>query len=227
MSLSPVKIETSERINNNLGLMQAGSTVTIDITTPAGQKGKFRSVFVGFLPKQYVLVQMPDTNKLGNFGQYITQGVGVTVRGLIEGHEGSVAAFVSSINKTLQLPSRLLVLDFPKSISVQSLRKSLRIDTDIVSKVKIDKNFWQGNITNLSSSGCQIMIANGETISMANDKSVDIVIEDFLGSSNLKLMGQICSTKHINNGVSLGVKFGESSKDSVIKLLHHVVTLET
>ncbi len=51
MPSSPVKIETITRLNRNLGLLQAGSMVTIDIATPAGQKGRFRTTFIGYLPK--------------------------------------------------------------------------------------------------------------------------------------------------------------------------------
>lgn len=226
MSSTPVKIETASRLNRNLGLMQAGSIVTIDITTPAGQKGKFRSVFVGYLPKKYVLIQFPDSSKVGSFSQFITQGAGVTVRGLIEGQEGSVAAFVSSIKQTLQIPSKLIVLDFPKDLSMQSLRKSIRIDTDILSKVRIEKNFWQAMVTDISLNGCQLLIENGQEISLIKDKSIDIAVEDYLGLKDVKLAGQICSIKPVVNGVSLGVKFNETSKSSVVKLLHHVVTIE-
>ncbi len=226
MSSTPVKIEIASRLNRNLGLMQAGSIVTIDITTPAGQKGKFRSVFVGYLPKKYVLIQFPDPSKVGNFSQFITQGARVTVRGLIEGQEGSVAAFFSSIKQTLQIPSKLIVLDFPKDLSMQSLRKSIRIDTDILSKVRIEKNFWQAMVTDISLNGCQLLIENGQEISLIKDKSIDIAVEDYLGLKDVKLAGQICSIKPVVNGVSLGVKFNETSKSSVVKLLHHVVTIE-
>lgn len=226
MSSSAIKIETAARLNRNLGLMEAGSTVTIDIATPAGQKAKFRSVFVGYLPKKYVLLQFPDSNKLGNFGQYITQGAGVTVRGLIEGQEGAVAAFVSNIKQTLQIPSKLIVLDFPKTLSIQSLRKSIRIDTDIQAKVRIEKNVWQGMLTDISINGCQLIVDNGEEISLAKDKAIDILIDDYAGLKNVKLAGQICSIKPVVNGVSLGIKFGEASKSSVVKLIHHVVTIE-
>jgi hypothetical protein len=226
MSSAPIKIETLARINNNFGLMQAGSIVSVDVKTPAGQKGKFRSTFVGFLAKQYVLIQIPDSSKLGNFGQFITQGAGVTIRGLIEGNEGAVAAFVSSIKQTIQLPSKLMVLEFPNSISVQSLRKTIRIDTDILSKVRIEKNYWQGMITDLSKNGCQLRVDNGEEISLTKDKSIDLVIETFPELGQLKFSGQICSQKQITNGISLGIKFNDNSKDSVVKLLYHVVTLE-
>ncbi|MDO6427445.1 PilZ domain-containing protein [Thalassotalea sp. 1_MG-2023] len=226
MPSSPTKIETVDRLNRNLGLLLAGSLVTIDIATPAGQKGKFRTTFIGYLPKKYVLVQFPDKNKLGSFSQFLTQGVAVTVRGLIEGHEGSVAAFVSTVKQTLQIPSKIMVLDFPRSLSVQSLRKSIRIDTDIVSKVFVENNYWQGLITDLSLSGCQILIKNGEKLNMTKDKSISVIIENFQDLNNLKLPGTMCTIKPVLNGVSIGVKFSENARELVIKLLHHVITLE-
>ncbi|WP_286234857.1 PilZ domain-containing protein [Thalassotalea sediminis] len=226
MPSSPTKIETVERLNRNLGLLQAGSSVTIDIATPAGQKGKFRTIFVGYLPKKYVLVQFPEQSKLGSFSQFLTQGVSVTVRGLIEGHEGSVAAFISTVKQTLQIPSKLMVLEFPRSLSVQSLRRSIRIDTEIESKVFVDSNYWQGLITDLSLSGCQLLIENGEKLNMVSNKTIEIIIEDFLDLSNIKLPGKMCSIKPVLNGVSIGVRFDDNTRDDIIKLLHHVITLE-
>ena len=226
MPTSPIKIDTAQRLNRNLGLMQAGSLVTIDIATPAGQKGKFRTTFIGYLPRKYVMVQFPDASKLGSFSQFITQGVAVTVRGIIEGHEGAVAAFVSSVQQTLQIPSKIIVLEFPKTLSMQSLRNAIRIDTDIISKTRVAGKYWQGQITDLSLTGCQLFIENGEEINLVSDNLIDIVIENFKDLQNLKLSGQICSKKLISNGMSLGVKFNENQRDETVKLLHHVITLE-
>lgn len=226
MPIKPVKVETSPKINKHLGLMQAGSIITIDITTPAGQKGKFRTTFVGFLSKQYILIQYPENSKIGNFGQFITQGANVTVRGLIEGHEGAVTAFLCAIKHTIQIPSKLIVLDYPASMSIQSLRKSIRIETEIHTKIRVEKNFWQGVITDLSLNGCQLVVDNGQPIALTADKSIDIMIEQFEELGMLKFSGQICNIKQITNGVSLGVKFNETSRNSAIKLLHHIVTIE-
>jgi len=225
MTQAPIQIDTFTRLNRGLGLMQTGSVVTIDIATPAGQKAKFRSVFLGYLPKKYVLIQFPESTKVGNFGQFITQGAGVTVRGLLE-QEGSVAAFVSVIKQTLQIPSKLIVLEFPKTLTIQTLRKSIRIETDIQTKVKIENNLWQAMVTDISINGCQLLIENGDELALIKDKSIDLVVENLSGLDNLKLTGLICSIKPVVNGISLGVKFSDESKPSVVKLIHHVVTIE-
>lgn len=224
MSSTPIKVNANERLNRNLSLLQAGSVVTVDISTPAGQKVKFRTIFIGYLPKKYVLIQIPDTSRLGSAGKYITQGTAVTVRGLLEGHEGSVAAFVSSIKQTLQIPSRMMVLDFPQTVSVQSLRSAIRIDTEIAVKVKVGDEYWQAVITDLSINGCQIIIHNGQSIVIAKNDMLEMVIEDFLDKGNLNLESIVCSFKNMNEDLSLGVKFQPEMKENVTKLINHVVT---
>ena len=207
MSDNSVKMEIMGRLNRNLALLQPGATVTLDMSTPAGQRGKFRSSFIGYMPKNYVLVQYPDSSKLGNFSQYITQGMGVTVRGLIEGHEGAVVAFVSNIKQTIQIPSRIIVLEFPREVSLQNLRSSVRIETYIKAKVKVKEEYWDSVISDISVSGCQLMINNGEKLTLSDDKPVEITIEDFQELKNLKLEAEICNSKVQSDGILLGVKF--------------------
>lgn len=225
--MSAKEVNTTDRLSNNLALLLPGSTVSLDIVTPAGQRGKFRALFIGYFPKKYVLVQFPDSNKLGNFSNFISQGTTITVRGLIEGHEGSVVGFVSTIKQTLQLPSRMIVLEFPKKVSLQSLRSSLRIDVDISVKLKIDDEYWKGVISNISVNGCQITVNNGESLTLTSDKNISITVENFLGMQNLNLSANVCNIKPQMNGISLGAEFLDNSKDEVIKLVQHAVVLET
>ena len=134
--------EPSKSSVRNLALLNAGASVTIDICSPAGQKIKFNTFFIGYLPKKYILIEFPDANKLGGFSQYIGQGTVITVRGLIEGRDGAAVAFISSVRQTLQIPSRIMVLDIPNAVKLQELRSSVRIDTQISAKVKIEFDNW-------------------------------------------------------------------------------------
>ncbi len=224
MAEKPSNIDTATRLNRNLELLHAGSLITIEVATPAGQRSRFRTTFIGYLPKKYVLIQFPEANKLGKFSQHLTQGASVTVRGLIEGHEGVVVAFVSSIKQTLQMPSRIMVLDFPRAVGLQNLRSSIRIDTHIHAKIKIDQNYWHTTITNLSINGCQLSIDNGEKLVLAEKKSLEIVIEDEQGGNNFKLNGSVCNLKQQIGGLSFGVKFDAKSNDQVSQLLLTIIT---
>ena len=223
MSDNAIKMDTVGRLNRDLALLNPGAIVTLDMSTPAGQRGKFRSNFIGYMPKNYVLVQYPDSSKLGNFSQYIAQGMGVTVRGLIEGHEGAVVAFVTNVKQTIQIPSRIIVLEFPREVSLQNLRSSMRIDTYIKAKIKVKDEYWASVISDISVTGCQLMINNGEKLTLTDDHAVEIIIEDFQGLKNLKLVAKICNSKIQTDGVMLGVKFDDSSKIAVTKLLQQAV----
>jgi c-di-GMP-binding flagellar brake protein YcgR len=224
MSNKPSSIDTSTRLDRNLALLHAGSTVNIDISTPAGQRAKFRTTFIGYLPGKYVLIQFPEASKLGRFSQHIVQGTAITVRGLIEGHEGVVVAFLSTIKQTLQMPSRIMVLDFPRTVGLQNLRSSIRIETQIPAKVKIDEDYWQATIENLSSKGCQLSIMNGEKLALSDKKDIQIVIEEEQALENLKLNGMVCNLKQHNEGISFGVKFELASEEQVRQLLLTTMT---
>ena len=216
-------IDTSKPSSQNLSFLKAGAPITIDISTPAGQKRKFNTYFIGYLPKKYVLIEFPDATKLGNFSQYIGQGTVITVRGLIEGRDGAAVAFMSSIRQTLQIPSRIMVLDIPNTVTLQQLRSSVRIDTQIPAKVKIDEVYWQTTMTNISVDGGQLDIINGEKLVLAEDKIIDIVVEMGEGENSIKLNARVCNIKQQVDGLSFGVKFNAVSKQQVIELLYQAL----
>lgn len=207
----------------NISLLKAGSPIVIDISTPAGQKKKFSTHYIGYLPKKYVLIEYPDSSKLGNFAQFIGQGTGVTVRGLIEGKDGAAIAFMSAIKQTLQIPSRIMVLDMPSMVTMQKLRSSVRIDTQIAAKVRVDGVYWQTIITNLSVNGGQLDIVNGEKLVLTENKVIDIAVERSGGERNIKLNATICNIKQQIDGVSFGVKFNKIKEEDVIKLLYEAM----
>lgn len=227
MATTPVEIETAERLNRNLSLLQAGANVTIDINTPAGKKGKFRTCFVGYLPKNYILIQYPEAKKLGAFSQYINPGLNVTIRGLIEAHEGAVVAFVTTVRQTLQIPSRLIVLEFPHKVTLQKLRSNVRIDTNLKVKVGVGGDYFSAHFSDLSVSGSQILVHNSPSLMMSNDKEIEVIIGDFNERDTLKLNGIIRNVKKQGNDVSLGVHFSDALKGDILELIEHILTLET
>ena len=214
------------QVNQQLALINAGSNVTIEVCTPAGQRKKFRSVYIGCLPQEYVMVQFPESQKLGGFSHYISQGTSITVRGLIEGREGAVIAFMSTISQTVLIPSRIMVLDYPNQITLQHLRSSIRIDTELVAKIKIDNKFWQTTITDLSVNGCHLDIIEGESLVLTENKAVEIIFENYPRLEGLNIIANICNIKNQIQGVSFGVKFSDLSKDPISKLLHHIIMVD-
>ncbi|TWX68732.1 flagellar brake protein [Colwellia demingiae] len=223
MAEPEILIDPTKPSARNLSYLKAGAPIIIDISTPAGQKRKFNTYFIGYLPKKYVLIEYPDSSKLGAFSQYIGQGTVITVRGLIEGRDGAAVAFISTIRQTLQIPSRIMVLDIPNTVTLQQLRSSVRIETQIVAKVKIDDVYWQTTMTNLSVNGGQLDIINGEKLVLAEDKVIEILVETSEGEDNIKFDATVCNFKKQVDGVSFGVKFNQVNKQQVIELLYQAL----
>ena len=61
---------------------------------------------------------------------------------------------------------------------------------------------------------------------LSEKKSIEIVVEDKQGGSNLKLAGSVCNLKQQIDGVTFGVKFSEKSNSQVSQLLFNIVTLQ-
>ncbi|MBL4911436.1 MAG: flagellar brake protein [Alteromonadaceae bacterium] len=213
------QVTTADRLARHLGLLQAGSTITLDILTPAGQKARYRTTFIGYLPQNYVLIQYPDSNKVGSFAVHIKQGVKTAVRGIIEGHEGAVVAFASKIKQTVLHPIKLLVLEFPNEVGLQSLRHFTRIDTEIKAAIVFNKKKWRVLITDLSISGCQLYIERGEKLALSHEINCPLLIEDYLELGSLELSVSICNIKQLPNAVSIGVSFADKDCKKVKKLL--------
>ncbi len=113
------------------------------------------------------------------------------------------------------------------SVSLQNLRSAIRIDTDINARVKIDQNYWQTTITNLSINDCQLSIVNGEKLVLSEKKVLEIIIKDEQGGSNIKLNGAVCNLKQQTDGLSFGVKFNAQSNKSVSQLLLDTISVES
>jgi len=213
------QVTTANRLARHLGLLQAGSTITLDIMTPAGQKARYRTTFIGYLPQNYVLIQYPDSNKVGSFAVHIKQGVKTAVRGIIEGHEGAVVAFASKIKQTVQHPIKLLVLEFPDEVGLQSLRNCTRIDTEIKATIILNNQKWRTVITDLSISGCQLYIERGEKLTLASKTHCSLIIENYLELGSLEFTVSICNIKQLPNAISVGVSFAYADSKAVKKLL--------
>ncbi len=190
------------------------------MSSPAGQKRKFNTHFIGYSPKKYILIEFPDTSKLGAFSQYICQGTTITVRGLIEGRDGAAVAFLGTIKQTLQIPARIMVLDIPNNITLQSLRTSIRIETDIKAKIRVENNYWPAIMSNLSIEGGQLDIINCDKLVLSEAKVIEIIVETSVGEDNIKLSATVCNLKQQVGGLSLGVKFNNASKPQLVELLY-------
>ena len=209
--------------NKQLSQLPPGSIVVVEVSTPAGQRTKFKSHFIGFYPKKFVLIQMPDLSKNRKLASFLHDKTKCTVRGLSEGQAGLVIAFNSVIKHTIKMPAPMLVMQLPAKVALQSLRKVSRIDTEISINIQIDKYYWQGQLLNLSALGCLISFTKTQEIDISDSKSVKITIADSNYHCEGEFIADICNVKTSQQTVELGVAFVEQSKKAATRLLNQVL----
>ncbi|MFT4938990.1 MAG: hypothetical protein ACI88A_002022 [Paraglaciecola sp.] len=220
------QIEIDGELDFNLRLLPAGSIIVLEVSTPTGQKKKIHSTFIGYLSKQYILIQYPDPKKLGHFSDFIKSGATVTVRGVHEGLKFAIVAFTCQVRQTMLHPSKIIVLEFPKEIRVLYLRSGNRLQTQIEATVEFDKKSYSAQITNLSPSGCQLIISGEEPPTLANDTEIEITVAKNNELESFSVKANVCNFKQVPSGLSFGVRFVESSLPEIKTLLYLSLSIE-
>ncbi|WP_394129429.1 flagellar brake protein [Shewanella maritima] len=220
----------TKRVNTQNGLSKefnflAGTPINIDIVTPAGQKGRFRTTFIGYLPGEFVLIQFPDLNKLGSYAQYFVNGTELTVRGLIEGHEASVIAFVSTIKQTLTVPTRMVALNFPKELTVHNLRATKRVLTELPTTVSLEPQQWSALMSDISLMGCHLIVNKCSDEDIEEGAKITITVKDN-DENNISITAVVCNKKSKGTNIEFGCQFTEQQDDKIEKMIHMALLVE-
>lgn len=213
--------QASMTLNQHLSLLDPGSPVTIDVLTTSGEKARCRALYVGHLPQQYLLLQFPDPVKYPEIAPLLTPGVGLTVRGLVERHEGAIVAFRSTVKQHLTTPSRLLVLSFPTQSQLQNLRTTPRISIELSLMLDVDGQKTPATMTDLSNKGCRVQLQANEALALLNGQQVTLDVVD--DEKRYALTASICNARFGKNLWTLGLMFSDSSQADATELLHQTI----
>lgn len=210
-------------VTKSLSMLTPGSAIIVEVSIPPSKKIKFKSVFVGFLPKHFMLIQLPDLNRHTELTGNINQGVACTVRSIVEKHEGAVVAFVTSIERTITVPAKMIVLNIPQQVAVRPLRKETRIDTQLNIEASVNNSLFKGIMVNLSLEGCLLSAKKEENVVITKDDTITLAITDKALSDITSIKGIVCNVKSSPTIDYFGVKFEDESYDVIKNLLMKVM----
>jgi len=208
-----------EEVTKSLSMLVSGSSIMVELSILSTKKIKFKSVFIGFLPNQFILIQLPNLGKDSELSAYLKQGVACTIRSLVEGKEGSVIAFITSIEQTIKIPTKMLVLNIPKQVALQSLRKRTRIETQLNFESVLNKNTIKGLIINLSIDGCLLKIKRDEQLSITEGDKLSFSIPDKSFEEFSAIDGKVCNIKTTSKVHMIGIKFEAGASELIKNLL--------
>jgi c-di-GMP-binding flagellar brake protein YcgR len=175
---------------------------------------------IGYVPEKTLIIHLPETiRKPGN--PLFLEGEQLLVR-FFNGQ--CIFSFTVIVEHIVKLPFKYIHLSFPREISGQSIRKSIRIKSNIETKITLNGQSYDGNITNLSATGAEIAIRadlgeNGNSIDIGFD--IDLVDNTVALSLHAVIRSFQISKKEI--GVLLyGIEFTQLTPDQVVSLRSYI-----
>jgi len=208
-----------EEVTKSLSMLASGSSIVVELSILSTKKIKFKSIFVGFLPNQFILIQLPNLGKNTELSSHLKQGVACTIRSLVEGKEGSVIAFITSIELIIKIPTKMLVLNIPKQVALQNLRKRTRIDTQLNFETVINGETIKGILMNISIDGCLLKIQKDHKFEKLTGDKLPFSIPDKSFEEFSSIEGEICNIRTTSKFHKVGIKFGIGSTELIKNLL--------
>jgi c-di-GMP-binding flagellar brake protein YcgR len=210
-------------VSESLSVLTPGSPILVEVSIPPSHKIRFKSIFIGFLPKHFMLIQLPDFSRNVELAGNVKQGVACTVRSIVEQHEGAIVAFVTSIERTINIPAKMIILNIPQKVVVRTLRKETRIETQLNFEATVNNSSFKGVMENLSLDGCLLNIKKGKTVVINKDDNITLSITDTALREVTSIKGIVCNLKSSLHIDYFGIKFEEESYEIIKTLLMKVL----
>lgn len=179
--------------------------------------------FVGFKPREYLLVEVPRSAEIEGWlaGRKSVVGSFCVF--------GKVVRFESSIVVFLKKPAWLLVVAYPSRIKeIRDLRTSFRAECSIPCTLMSvrDLRKFQGLIVNLSTGGCKCILTSipSSQVEMFNSEKQVLLEFELPGRHGKKgLFGEALYVDRDGAKVSLGIKFGGNDDQEALEELSEYV----
>ena len=184
---------------------------------------RFQTEFVGISKKRWFIVAMPDSRKFGDMRDAVYEGVAVVVRFVIEGDLGEVIAFRSDVEFITNHPTKLLFIDMPQIVESRPIRNDRRFETVLpvtITKLNSEENDLMATVTNLSLSGCQLVIPD-IALDVEKDSHIDLRFQWL--NQDLTLVGIVrdarATESEDGSQTMLGIQFARARNEQDIKEL--------
>lgn len=189
------------------------SLVDVQVKTPAAIL-RVKTEIIGFDPGKLILLKMPDEHKWGNVRDGLYEGNKLVLRCILEESTGEIVAFQTEVNSIIGHPSKILFLNYPKTIQYRGLRQNTRITTSLPAPLYLPvsdgppKMLQTGVINDISLSGCQLQIQwKGKMFDLVGKK---VLIKLDVVGEKMDLSLTVCNQRQSGQNVSLGLKFDEN-----------------
>ncbi|MGR5208645.1 flagellar brake protein [Vibrio sp. PNB23_22_7] len=215
---APERQATTLNTTDAMAMVEHGSEVTLNVTTPVGTKCITTSTFVGCHSNKTALIEIPNISE-EDLKYYFQAGFWINVKAFSHRGEGAIIPFRAQLQHRLSEPYPLLVLSLPSSMQVYQLRKEVRYEVNLRSRVQLKEYRSECEIRDLSRSGCRFVTSPmSRLLHVGEQVSLDLVLP---GNGRMlpSLKGRICNLQKSTHYARYGVEFDDIGKANAKNLL--------
>ncbi len=217
----PERQATTLNSTDAMAMVEHGSEVSLNVTTPVGTKFMTHSTFVGCHSNHTALVEVPNISE-EDLKFYFQEGFWVNIKAYSQRGEGAVIPFRSQILHRLGEPYPLLVLNLPNTMQVYQLRKEVRYEVNLKAHVRFETHRNECEIRDISRSGCRFVTSPmSRPLQIGDLIWLDLVIPEE-NRMLAPLNGRICNLQKSTHYSRYGVEFDDVGKTNAKRLLSNL-----
>lgn len=218
---APERQATTLNSTDAMAMVEHGSEVTLNVTTPVGTKFITTSTFVGCHSNNTALIEVPNISD-EDLKFYFQEGFWINVKAYSHRGEGAVIPFKAQLQHRLGDPYPILVLNLPNTMQVFQLRKEVRYEVNLKARVRLDEYRSECEIRDLSRSGCRFVTSPMSRPLQVGDRiTLDLTMPSD-GRLLAALNGRICNLQKSTHYARYGMEFDEVGKTNAKSLLSHL-----
>lgn len=204
-----------------MAMVEHGSEVSLNVTTPVGTKFITTSTFIGCHSNHTALVELPNISE-EDLKFYFQEGFWINIKAYSQRGEGAIIPFRAQIQHRLGEPYPLLVLNLPNTMQVYQLRKEVRYEVNLKAHVRFETHRNECEIRDISRSGCRFVTSPmSRPLQIGDLISLDVnMLED--SRMLAPLNGRICNLQKSTHYSRYGVEFDDVGKSNAKRLLSNL-----
>ncbi|CAM4173091.1 flagellar brake protein [Vibrio agarivorans] len=202
-----------------LAMVEHGSEMTINITTPVGTTFRISANFIGTHSDTMVMIEPPVMSE-DDLANYFQEGFWVNVRAISPRGEGAVVHFRAQIEHVIHDPLPYIAMSVPRTMKVQQLRKEPRYDVNLVGRVRSENQQAECEVRDLSKGGCRFITTPlARPYQVGDSVEITFLMPQGKQKQFAPLYGRVCNLQRSSFHARYGVQFDDKGRENAKFLL--------
>jgi c-di-GMP-binding flagellar brake protein YcgR len=211
--------ESTINSTDAIDMVDHGSEMTINLTTPVGIKYMGKTNFVGTHTDNFILMEIPQISEEDQ-EYFFQEGFWMNIRAISQKGEGALIYFRTQIMHILKEPIPLMMVSIPGMMKIKQLRKEPRYDVALRAHAQVAETKIECEVRDLSKGGCRFITSPlAKKYDVGEEVSINIITPANSKVKLLPLYGTICNLQSSMHYAKYGLKFNETGQTHVKSLL--------